>query len=109
MTTLGLTIAREQRYDSVPADGEFHEALLGTDKDDIFEALLAGRKPDAKISRPETKRDLGQLAITLAGVNFEALRPEDIPEGQLTARRQLLSPVRQIQLSPRTGIRNTAS
>jgi hypothetical protein len=30
MTTLGLTIAREQRYDIVTADGEFHEALLGT-------------------------------------------------------------------------------
>jgi hypothetical protein len=82
MTTLGLSFAREQRYDIVTADSEFHEALLGADEDEMFDALFSGRRSDARAGRPETRRDLGRLAISLAGVNFEALRPEDIPELQ---------------------------
>lgn len=82
MTTLGLSIAREQHYDIVTADGEFHEALLGTDEDGIFDSLLAGRQPNTRPSRSDARRDLAQLVITLTGVNFEALRPEDIPELQ---------------------------
>ena len=40
MTTLGLSIARDQQYDIVTADGEYHEALLATQEDSIFEVLL---------------------------------------------------------------------
>ena len=82
MTTLGLSIAREQNYDIITDSGEFHEALLGTSEDEVFAALLArGPKYDSAAS-DQARRDLGQAVITLTGVNFRAVRPESIPDLQ---------------------------
>ncbi len=78
MTTLGLSIAEEQQYDIVTPSSDFHETLLATKEDGIFNALL---NPPGDVPRKstQTRNDLGQLVITLAGINFEALRAEDIP------------------------------
>jgi hypothetical protein len=82
MTTLGITIAREQHYDIVTDSGQSHETLLATKEEAIFEALLAthGHKPVPTAG--QVRQDLSQLVVTLTGINFEALRPEDIPELQ---------------------------
>lgn len=82
MTTLGLSIAREQRYDVVTPSSDFHEALLATREDDIFEALLSSDKPEPSPTLAQANHDLGQLVINLTGINYESLRPEDIPELQ---------------------------
>ncbi len=78
MTTLGLSIAEEQQYDIVTPSSDFHETLLATKEDGIFNALL---NPPGDVPRKstQTRNDLAQLVITLAGINFEALRAEDIP------------------------------
>jgi hypothetical protein len=81
MTCIGLGAARERGLDIVTADGKFHEALLTTREEDIFEALLNPQKPLAPAAN-ETRRDLGQLVIALAGVNLKALPVERIPELQ---------------------------
>jgi hypothetical protein len=81
MTTLGLSIATDQHYDVVTADGAFHEALLATSEEDVFDAVRrgTGRLPG---TRAQARHDLIQRVIILSGVNFAALRPEDIPELQ---------------------------
>jgi hypothetical protein len=82
MTTIGLSIAREQNFDIVTADGKYHEALLATDDDAIFNRLLRPLAKNEEISAPQTRRDLGELVIAFAGVNLKALLPEHIPELQ---------------------------
>jgi len=47
MTTLGLSIAREQGLDIVTDSGEYHEALLAKREDAIFGALLEGSEAPA--------------------------------------------------------------
>jgi len=78
MTTLGLSIAEEQQYDIVTPSSDFHETLLATKEDGVFNALL---NPPGEVprKRTQTRNDLAQLVITLAGVNYQALRAEDIP------------------------------
>ena len=79
MTTLGLSIAHEQNYDIVTPTVEFHDALIATDEDDIFDVLLSDtRRKPARPTR-QASRDLAQLVITFSGVNFKALRPQNIP------------------------------
>jgi hypothetical protein len=81
MTCIGLGAARERGLDIVTADGKFHEALLTTREGDVFETLL---HPEGTFSPAanETRRDLGQLVIALAGVNLQALSVDRIPELQ---------------------------
>lgn len=88
MTTLGLSIAREQQYDIVTADGDYHEALLATKEDAIFETLLRDAISGSTTTRAQTRHELGQLVITLSGVKFDALLPECIPELQASPRFQ---------------------
>jgi hypothetical protein len=78
MTTLGLSIAEEQRYDIVTPSSDFHETLLATKEDGIFNALL---NPFAAVphTSTQTRSDLAQLVIMLSGINYQALRAEDIP------------------------------
>jgi hypothetical protein len=84
MTTLGLGIARDEHFDIVTPSSELHETLLATEVPDVFSTLLAEDKGDAASPRsaPQVRRDLGQMVITLSGLNFEALRPEAIPKLQ---------------------------
>ena len=82
MTTLGLSIAREQGYDIVTPSAQFHETLLATKEDAIFDTLLTTEKSRLIPATAQTRHDLGQLVISLTGINYEALRPEDIPELQ---------------------------
>lgn len=82
MTILGLSIANEQDYGIVTPSEEFHETLLATRERDVFETVLAQDHPKRVVTASQVRRDLGQLVITLSGVNFQALRPEDIPELQ---------------------------
>jgi hypothetical protein len=82
MTTLGLSIAMEQKYDIVTPSTRFHESLLTTNEDAIFDVLLRGNGPQNGPAPAQAGRDLGQLVITMTGVNFEALQPEGIPELQ---------------------------
>jgi hypothetical protein len=86
MTTLGLSIANEQHYDIVTDSTDFHEKLLTTSQDEVFERILqtSADASDAAVTKRQARRDLGQMIITLAGINFEALQPEDIPELQET-------------------------
>ena len=82
MTTLGLSIAREQHYDVVTPSTEFHEALLTTKESEIFDTLLSSDEPKPVPTIAQVGHDLGQLVITLTGINFESLQPEHIPELQ---------------------------
>jgi hypothetical protein len=84
MTTLGLSIAREQSYDIVTPSNEFHETLLSTNLDEIFDTLLSNNKPGQILTSGQARHDLGQLVITLSGVNYQALQAEDIPEIQMS-------------------------
>jgi hypothetical protein len=81
MTTLGLSIAKEQHSDIVTPSVGAHEALLATREDEVFEALL---NPERKqiVTSEQARQELGQLVIAMTGLNFEALRPEEIPELQ---------------------------
>jgi hypothetical protein len=81
MTCIGLGVARERGLDIVTADGRFHEALVTTREEDVFETLLHPQDPLAPTAN-ETRRELGQLVIALAGVNLKALPVERIPELQ---------------------------
>lgn len=82
MTTLGLSIAREQHYDIVTPSSHFHEALLANNEDEVFDKLLEGYDPERNPTTAQAGNDLGQLVITMTGINYQALRPEDIPELQ---------------------------
>jgi hypothetical protein len=82
MTCIGLSTARDINLDIVTADGMYHEALLTTDEDDIFDALLRQRTSQKLAVDSEARRDLGQLVIALAGINLKALPPDRIPELQ---------------------------
>lgn len=82
MTTLGLSIAREEKYDIVTPSADVHDTLLATNEEGVFEALMSNNPPPSKRSLWQASRDLGQLVITLSGVNLRALRAEDIPELQ---------------------------
>jgi len=82
MTTLGLSISREQNYDIVTPDGEFHEAVLTTKENEIFEKILSGDESGVTATVAQAGHDLSQLVITLTGVNYKALQPEHIPELQ---------------------------
>jgi hypothetical protein len=81
MSTLGLSVAHEGRYDIVTPSHEFHETLLATEEGRIFQTLL-GFNSDEVRPPSQIRNDLAQLTISLSGVNFEALNPEDIPELQ---------------------------
>jgi len=81
MTTLGLSIAREQHYDIVTPSVRFHETLLASTPAELFDVLL-GEQTAAVRTDNQVRHDLGQLVISLTGVNYQALRPEDIPELQ---------------------------
>lgn len=82
MTTLALSIASEEPYDIVTPSAEFHETLLTVNVDAIFNILLAGKRPGTAQTTSQASHDLGQMVITMSGVNFQALRPEAIPELQ---------------------------
>ena len=82
MTTLGLSIAREEHYDIVTPSARWHETLLAFNENEIFERLLAKDKPTPSISASQARHDLAQYVITMTGINYEALRPEIIPELQ---------------------------
>lgn len=82
MTTLGLSIANEQHFDIVTPNAEVHDALLATEEDQVFETLMSDKLPKNRRAVWQASRDLGQMVITLSGVNFRALQPEDIPEIQ---------------------------
>lgn len=82
MTCIGLSTARERKLDIVTADGRYHEALLTTNEDEIFDVLLAKPRTRELMPAPQARHDLGQLVIAFAGVNLSALRPERIPELQ---------------------------
>ena len=82
MTTLGLSIAREQHYDIVTPNAKYHETLLATNEDAITETLLNGPRHATTSTVAQTRHDLTQLAITLSGVNYSAIPPEAIPELQ---------------------------
>lgn len=86
MTTLGLSIARDEHYDIVTSDGKYHEALLATKEEAIFETLLRGYSNSETNTLAQTRRELGQMVIILSGVNFDALLPERIPELQASPR-----------------------
>lgn len=58
MTTLGLSIAREQRYDIVTAEGAFHEALLATKAQDVFDALLHDDPNDTEQTRSQARQNV---------------------------------------------------
>jgi hypothetical protein len=81
MTTLGLSIAREQQYDIVTPSARFYETLLTSNQKDLLDVLL-GEQPATVATKDQVRYDLGQLVISLTGVNYQALRPEDIPELQ---------------------------
>ncbi len=82
MTTLGLSIAREQQFDIVTPSAEFHEALLSTKEDAVFGTLLSADEPRPVPTSSQASHDLGQLVIALTGINYQTLQPEDIPELQ---------------------------
>jgi hypothetical protein len=82
MTALGLSIAREQHYDIVTPSSKFHEVLLATREDEVFDTLLSIKKPGPIPSLAQVRHDLGQFVITMSGINYEALRPENICELQ---------------------------
>lgn len=82
MTTLGLSIAREQGYDIVTPSIQFHETLLANREDEIFDVLVDTGQPSPRVTHAQAQHDIGQLVITLTGVNYQALQPEDIPEIQ---------------------------
>ena len=84
MTTLGLSIAREHRYDVVTPSTKYHDMLLASKEEDIFEKLLVLDEPESTLSTAQVRHDLGQLVIKLTGINYQALRPEDIPELQVS-------------------------
>jgi hypothetical protein len=86
MTCIGLSTARDSDLDIVTADGKYHEALLTTDEDDIFDALLRQRRLQKLTADSEARRDLGQLVIAFAGINLKALPPDRIPELQASKR-----------------------
>jgi hypothetical protein len=73
MTTLGLGIAGDQHYDIVTNSDAFHETLLAAKEDQIFDRLLhAGAVHKPAIGKTQARHVLGQLVITLTGVNYEA-------------------------------------
>lgn len=82
MTTLGLSIARERHYDIVTPSTEYHETLLATKEDEIFDTLLGAEMPQPTLTKSQARHDLAQFVITMTGINYEALRPDDIPELQ---------------------------
>lgn len=82
MTTIGLSIAREQKYDIVTPSAKFHETLLTTKESSVFDALLTSKDAASNPTTAQTRNEMGQLVVTLTGVNFQALNPEDIPELQ---------------------------
>jgi len=82
MTTIGLSIARDEQADIVTPSAAFHETLLTTNQDEIFHAILSGKQTTSVSSQAQRKRDLSQLVVTMTGINYQALRPEDIPELQ---------------------------
>jgi hypothetical protein len=82
MTVLGLSIAREHKYDIVTPSEEFHETLLATKEGAIFETLLAPEENKPIPTAEQVRHDLSHLVIALTGVNLQALQPEDIPELQ---------------------------
>ena len=84
MTTLGLSIAKERKYDIVTPSTEFHEILLTNNKDAIFDMLLTSEEPFTAPTTSQASHDLGQLVITMTGVNYRAIRPEAIPELQIS-------------------------
>jgi hypothetical protein len=82
MTTLGLSIAHEQGYDIVTPSSKAHEMLLTTKANNIFDTLISDDQPEPQRSLWQASQDLGQLVITLSGINLNAIVPEDIPELQ---------------------------
>jgi hypothetical protein len=83
MTTLGLSIARDEDLDIVTDNGEYHEALLAGDEGRIVDALI--RDVDSHVNGVlDRQQALGELVFALSGINLRAIRPEHIPELQTT-------------------------
>ncbi len=82
MTTLGLSIARERAYDIVTPSADAHAALLATNEESVFETLINGSRRASAIPPQQARNDLAQMVVTLTGLNFRALRPQDIPKLQ---------------------------
>ena len=81
MTTLGLSIARDQHYDIVTPNAKYHETLLATDEAELTRTLLNGPMY-AKSTAAQARHELAQLAIALTDVNFQAITPNIIAELQ---------------------------
>lgn len=83
MTTLGLSIARDEELDIVTDSGEYHEALLASDEGVILNALLGDATP-VTAGALDRQQAMGQLVFALSGINLRSIRPEHIPELQGT-------------------------
>ena len=83
MTTLGLSIARDEELDIVTDSGEYHEALLASDEEIIIDALLSDAK-SLTAGVLDRQQALGELVFALSGINLKAIRPEHIPDLQST-------------------------
>ena len=78
MTTLGLSIARDEDLDIVTDSGEYHEALLTSDEGVIIDALLSNA--NSRAAGPlDRQQALGELVFALSGIKLKAIRPEHIP------------------------------
>ncbi|HEX5369422.1 MAG TPA: hypothetical protein VFY10_08420 [Dehalococcoidia bacterium] len=83
MTTLGLSVARDEELDIVTDSGDYHEALLTSDEGAIVDALLSDAK--SRVAGPlDRQQALGELVFALGGINLKAIRPEHIPGLQTT-------------------------
>lgn len=84
MTTIGLSIAKAERLDVVTPSRRFHETLLATEEEDVFERLLTGKRA-RRVPLQQARHDLGELVIAL-GTNLQALPAEAIPDLQQSDR-----------------------
>jgi hypothetical protein len=79
MSTIALAIAQQYGFDIVTDNATTHETLISTDQDQILDGLLGGSIAPS-INEATTANELGQLVISMSGVNLKALRPVDIVE-----------------------------
>lgn len=56
--------------------------MLATKEHEVFDALLRDHPNDTGQKRPQARQDLAQRVVFLTDINYEALRPESIPELQ---------------------------
>jgi hypothetical protein len=81
MTTLGLSIARDEHYDIVTPNAKYHETLLATDEAELKRTLLDGPM-HAKSTTAQARHELAQLTIALTDVNYKAITPDIIAKLQ---------------------------